>query len=195
MLGRRGRAGCEREREQPGPLGSSSSSASLVTPSRPPAPLLPPPLARAPPGTPLQNNLTELWSLLNFLLPTVFSSLDNFEAWFDFGGVGQAGGDAAIVAAEQRNAVVSKLHQILKPFLLRRVKTDVETSLPGKMELILYAGMSEKQRELNAQLRDKTLNVGSRGAGQDEGALGWSSFAVQWWCSSIAGRLRQCRVP
>lgn len=55
--------------------------------------------------------------------------------------------------------MVTKLHQILKPFLLRRVKTDVETSLPGKMEVILYAPMSDKQRELNAQLRDKTLNV------------------------------------
>ena len=61
--------------------------------------------------------------------------------------------------------VVSKLHQILKPFLLRRVKTDVETSLPGKMEVILYAGMTERQRELNQQLRDKTLNV----SGPEEG--------------------------
>ena len=55
--------------------------------------------------------------------------------------------------------MVSKLHQILKPVQLRRVKTDVETSLPGKMEVILYAGMTERQRELNQQLRDKTLNV------------------------------------
>lgn len=54
---------------------------------------------------------------------------------------------------------MSKLHQILKPFLLRRVKTDVETSLPGKMEVILYASMSDKQKELNQQLRDRTLNV------------------------------------
>lgn len=35
-------------------------------------------------GTPLQNNLAELWSLLNFLLPAVFNSLDDFESWFDF---------------------------------------------------------------------------------------------------------------
>lgn len=120
-------------------------------------------------GTPLQNNLTELWSLLNFLLPDVFSSLENFESWFDFASaVGQEGGDAEILAREQRNKVVSKLHAILKPFLLRRVKTDVETSLPGKMELILYAKMSEKQRKINQQLRDKTLTetMGkSRGSG------------------------------
>ncbi|PRW20842.1 ATP-dependent DNA helicase DDM1 isoform X1 [Chlorella sorokiniana] len=110
-------------------------------------------------GTPLQNNLAELWSLLNFLLPDVFSSLENFESWFDFtSAVGKSDADKEILAQEQRNKVVSKLHQILKPFLLRRVKTDVETSLPGKMEVILYAGMSDKQKELNQQLRDRTLN-------------------------------------
>ena len=49
-------------------------------------------------GTPLQNNLGELWSLLNFLLPDVFTSLKDFEDWFDF-----AGDSASIVAAEQRN--------------------------------------------------------------------------------------------
>lgn len=109
-------------------------------------------------GTPLQNNLTELWSLLNFLLPDVFSSLENFESWFDFAeAVGQEGGDQEILAQEQRNKVISKLHAILKPFLLRRVKTDVETSLPGKMEVILYAEMTDKQREINEQLRTKTL--------------------------------------
>ncbi len=111
-------------------------------------------------GTPLQNNLTELWSLLNFLLPDVFSSLENFESWFDFASqVGQEGADEEIVAREQRGAVVSKLHAILKPFLLRRIKSDVETSLPGKMEVILYSRMSEKQKKINQQLRDKTLGA------------------------------------
>ena len=60
-------------------------------------------------GTPLQNNLSELWSLLNFLLPDVFNSLANFESWFDFSGVGQAGGDQHILAQEQRNRVVRQL--------------------------------------------------------------------------------------
>ncbi len=60
-------------------------------------------------GTPLQNNLSELWSLLNFLLPDVFNSLANFESWFDFSGVGQAGGDQHILAQEQRNRVVRQI--------------------------------------------------------------------------------------
>mmetsp|Transcript_16682 Transcript_16682/g.36078 ORF Transcript_16682/g.36078 Transcript_16682/m.36078 type:complete len:748 (+) Transcript_16682:1282-3525(+) len=109
-------------------------------------------------GTPLQNNLSELWSLLNFLMPDVFSNLSDFEAWFDFSSVvGQEGGDQEIIAAEQRNRVVSKLHAILKPFVLRRLKSDVDISLPRKMEIILYAGMSDKQKDLNKQLLDGTL--------------------------------------
>eukprot|EP00887_Chlorella_sp_A99_P001799 scaffold19.g1799.t1 len=116
-------------------------------------------------GTPLQNNLKELWSLLNFLLPDVFSSLDMFESWFDFSEkLGQEGGDREILAQEQRGRVVSKLHQILKPFLLRRVKTD--------MEVTLYAPMSDKQKEINQQLRDKTLAevVGKLSKGASAGA-------------------------
>jgi ATP-dependent DNA helicase len=42
-------------------------------------------------GTPLQNNLAELWSLLNFILPQVFTSLEKFESWFDITGSGKAG--------------------------------------------------------------------------------------------------------
>ena len=52
------------------------------------------PLLPLPSGTPLQNNLSELWSLLNFIMPDVFSSLTDFEGWFDFGSsVGQEGAD------------------------------------------------------------------------------------------------------
>lgn len=59
-----------------------------------------------PAGTPLQNNLAELWSLLNFLLPDVFSSLENFESWFDFtSAVGTKDADKEILAQEQRNKV------------------------------------------------------------------------------------------
>ena len=54
---------------------------------------------------------------------------------------------------------MSKLHAILRPFLLRRIKSDVETSLPAKMEIVLYAGMSDMQRQFNDQLRDRTLHV------------------------------------
>jgi hypothetical protein len=54
-------------------------------------------------GTPLQNNLSELWSLLNFLLPDIFADLANFESWFDFSGVGEESGNAEILAQQQHN--------------------------------------------------------------------------------------------
>jgi ATP-dependent DNA helicase len=131
-------------------------------------------------GTPLQNNLGELWSLLNFLLPDVFHSLENFESWFDFASsVGQEGADQEILAREQRNNVISKLHGILKPFLLRRVKSDVETSLPGKMELILYASMTEKQKEINQQLRDKTLASSMKSKGGNPSTATLNNMLMQ----------------
>lgn len=55
--------------------------------------------------------------------------------------------------------MVTKLHSILKPFLLRRVKTDVESALPGKLEVVLYAPMTPTQRKLNDQLLKTTLQV------------------------------------
>ena len=82
-----------------------------------------------------------------------------FESWFDFSGVDQEEGQAAIVAQEQRNHVVSKLHSILRPFLLRRIKADVEADLPAKQEIVLYAPMTEEQLKINEQLRAGTLAV------------------------------------
>ena len=94
------------------------------------APEPPPPfpcLPRA--GTPLQNNLAELWSLLNFILPDVFCSLSDFESWFDFSEVGKEGADKALLAQEQRNNVITKLHSLMKPFMLRRTKVRPPGSL------------------------------------------------------------------
>ncbi|EGD74893.1 hypothetical protein PTSG_07121 [Salpingoeca rosetta] len=106
-------------------------------------------------GTPLQNNLSELWSLLNFLLPDIFDDLDAFQRWFDFSDVYSKDADARILAKEQENHIISKLHQILQPFLLRRLKTDVELSIPPKKEMILYAPLTKLQSEYYKALLDK----------------------------------------
>lgn len=114
-------------------------------------------------GTPLQNNLPELWSLLHFLLPDVFSSLSQFQSWFDFtDDIGKEDADSAAADTsrteqEHRAKVVSKLHGILRPFLLRRLKGDVELSLPRKKEILLYAQMVPKQREFNDALVNRTI--------------------------------------
>lgn len=101
-------------------------------------------------GTPLQNNIAELWSLLHFLLPEVFNDLDSFESWFDFSEVLDEKGQKTM--EKKKRNLVSTMHAILKPFLLRRVKTDVETSLPKKREYILYAPMTDEQQELYKEI-------------------------------------------
>ena len=106
-------------------------------------------------GTPLQNSLPELWSLLHFLLPDVFSSLTQFQSWFDFSQQDDAGSDKE---ASKQLKVVEKLHGILKPFLLRRLKGDVETNLPRKKEIVLYAHMVETQKKFNDALVNKTIS-------------------------------------
>lgn len=102
-------------------------------------------------GTPLQNNISELWSLLHFLLPDVFNDLDSFESWFDFSSVLDKNSQADLIEKRKRN-LVSSMHAILKPFLLRRVKTDVEHSLPKKREYILYAPLTSEQKELYREI-------------------------------------------
>ncbi|KIW24699.1 uncharacterized protein PV07_10400 [Cladophialophora immunda] len=103
-------------------------------------------------GTPLQNNIAELWSLLHFLLPEVFNDLDSFERWFDFSSVLEGKKEADEKTLSRRNNLVSTMHAILKPFLLRRVKADVESDLPKKREYILYAPLTSEQKELYREI-------------------------------------------
>ena len=111
-------------------------------------------------GTPLQNNLTELWSLLNFLLPNIFDDLDSFQAWFDFD-FSREDTEEKVFQGEKQHSIVTKLHQILRPFLLRRLKVDVEIGLPNKYEYILFAWMTEWQQSMYADLINKQLNDSS----------------------------------
>ncbi|NXJ06849.1 SMCA1 protein, partial [Odontophorus gujanensis] len=78
-------------------------------------------------GTPLQNNLHELWALLNFLLPDVFNSAD--------------------------------VSRGLEPFLLRRIKAEVEKSLPPKKEVKIYLGLSKMQREWYTRILMKDIDI------------------------------------
>uniref|UniRef100_A0A7S0T1K3 Chromatin-remodeling complex ATPase n=1 Tax=Mantoniella antarctica TaxID=81844 RepID=A0A7S0T1K3_9CHLO len=103
-------------------------------------------------GTPLQNNLHELWALLNFLLPEVFGSAGQFEEWFGNGEEGEANVE-----------VVQQLHKVLRPFLLRRLKAEVEKSLPPKKEMILKVGMSDMQKEFYKRALQKDIEVVNSG--------------------------------
>ncbi|XP_057369062.1 lymphoid-specific helicase-like [Daphnia carinata] len=108
-------------------------------------------------GTPLQNNLSELWSLLNFLLPEIFDDLDVFTEWFRVEELQGSEIDHKIVEMERKENVLSMLHQILSPFLLRRLKTDVDLQIPKKKELLVYCPMSKLQDELYRATVDRSI--------------------------------------
>ncbi|XP_042358683.1 lymphoid-specific helicase [Plectropomus leopardus] len=105
-------------------------------------------------GTPLQNNLAELWSLLNFLLPEVFDDLKSFESWFDIDSITEA---ESVVATEREQNILSMLHQILTPFLLRRLKSDVTLEVPPKKEIIVYAPLTGKQEAFYTAVVNKSI--------------------------------------
>eukprot|EP00939_MAST-03C_sp_MAST-3C-sp1_P005213 g5213.t1 len=110
-------------------------------------------------GTPLQNSLPELWSLLNFLLPHIFHSVDSFETWFNkpFDSFGRSKADESSdqtrLSEEERLLIIHRLHQILRPFLLRRVKDDVLDQLPEKVERVLKCELSAWQKVMYRQIQ------------------------------------------
>ena len=98
-------------------------------------------------GTPLQNSLRELWALLHFIMP------DRFTNWEDF----------EVEHKDCDTKGYSKLHKQLEPFLLRRVKKDVEKSLPAKVEQILRVDMTMVQKQYYKWILTKNYNALSRG--------------------------------
>jgi len=97
-------------------------------------------------GTPLQNDLGELWSLLNMLLPNVFECQKTFEDWFTNALDRQNGGDEEDwLEKEKRVIIIGRLHQILEPFMLRRQVEDVEGKLPPKVAHVIKCPMSMYQ--------------------------------------------------
>jgi ATP-dependent DNA helicase len=89
-------------------------------------------------------------------MPEIFDKLESFESWFDFSELKDKQGYAQILTKERQQKLVASLHAILKPFLLRRVKADVEKMLPKKREYILYAPLTPMQRELYQAILDGT---------------------------------------
>jgi SNF2 family DNA or RNA helicase len=127
-------------------------------------------------GTPLSNALEELWTLLNFLMPDLFNSTDDFQTWFgrssydDDGGGDQAGDDdAAMLSQEEALLVTKRLHQVLRPFMLRRMKESVAGELQKYEEHLIPCHPSPYQQALFSllqyQLVGEKENSGHNGGG------------------------------
>ncbi|OXB82271.1 UNVERIFIED_CONTAM: hypothetical protein H355_007968 [Colinus virginianus] len=101
-------------------------------------------------GTPIQNTMAELWALLHFIMPTLFDSHEEFNEWFSKDIESHAENKSAIDENQ-----LSRLHMILKPFMLRRIKKDVENELSDKIEVLMYCQQTSRQKLLYQALKNK----------------------------------------
>nr|XP_015092625.1 chromatin-remodeling ATPase INO80 isoform X2 [Vicugna pacos] len=101
-------------------------------------------------GTPIQNTMAELWALLHFIMPTLFDSHEEFNEWFSKDIESHAENKSAIDENQ-----LSRLHMILKPFMLRRIKKDVENELSDKIEILMYCQLTSRQKLLYQALKNK----------------------------------------
>ena len=95
-------------------------------------------------GTPLQNNIRELWALLNFIAPDVFSDSRKFEDW--------------VSGAGENERSINKLRNVLQLFFLRREKADVEKSLLPKRIINLYTSLTDMQRQWYKMILQRDLS-------------------------------------
>lgn len=82
-------------------------------------------------GTPIQNSMQELWALLHFIMPTLFDSHEEFSEWFSKDIESHAENKGSLNEHQLR-----RLHMILKPFMLRRIKRNVQHELGEKVKKI-----------------------------------------------------------
>ncbi|KDQ19928.1 hypothetical protein BOTBODRAFT_101773 [Botryobasidium botryosum FD-172 SS1] len=101
-------------------------------------------------GTPIQNSMQELWALLHFIMPSLFDSHDEFSEWFSKDIENHAENKGSNLNEHQ----LRRLHMILKPFMLRRVKKHVQNELGDKIEIDMYCDLSPRQRALYRGLRN-----------------------------------------
>ncbi|KAI0166277.1 SNF2 family N-terminal domain-containing protein [Xylariaceae sp. FL1272] len=130
-------------------------------------------------GTPLQNNLAELWAMLNFVLPTIFKSVKTFDEWFNTPFANTGGQDKMEMNEEEQILVIRRLHKVLRPFLLRRLKKDVEKDLPDKTEKVIKCKFSALQTRLYKQMVTHQKIAVSDGKGGKAGVRGLSNMIMQ----------------
>ncbi|KAI7862197.1 SNF2 family N-terminal domain-containing protein [Spinellus fusiger] len=101
-------------------------------------------------GTPIQNSMQELWALLHFIMPTLFDSHEEFSEWFSKDIESHAENKGTLNEHQLR-----RLHMILKPFMLRRIKRNVQHELGEKIEVEVFCDLTARQRALYKGLKEK----------------------------------------
>ncbi|KAI8368263.1 SNF2 family N-terminal domain-containing protein [Radiomyces spectabilis] len=101
-------------------------------------------------GTPIQNSMQELWALLHFIMPTLFDSHEEFSEWFSKDIESHAENKGSLNEHQLR-----RLHMILKPFMLRRIKRNVQHELGEKIEVEVYCDLTARQKALYRGLKEK----------------------------------------
>ncbi|XP_042020321.1 chromatin-remodeling ATPase INO80-like [Salvia splendens] len=129
-------------------------------------------------GTPVQNNMAELWALLHFIMPTLFDSHEQFNEWFSKGIESHAEHGGTLNEHQ-----LNRLHAILKPFMLRRVKKDVVSELTGKTEVTVHCKLSSRQQAFYQAIKNKIslaeLFDGNRGHLSEKKILNLMNIVIQ----------------
>ena len=94
--------------------------------------------------------MQELWALLHFIMPKLFGNHEQFAEWFS-----KDIEASSMDRGELNKHQLKRLHAVLKPFMLRRLKRDVEQEIGPKTEVELFCDMTFRQRILYQRIRDK----------------------------------------
>uniref|UniRef100_A0A2S2NSL2 Lymphoid-specific helicase n=1 Tax=Schizaphis graminum TaxID=13262 RepID=A0A2S2NSL2_SCHGA len=108
-------------------------------------------------GTPIQNDMSELWSLLNWLMPKIFDQLEDFNSWFVIDKFFDS--NDKIINMAKKDELLDIILKILKPFILRREKKDTDLKLPPKKEIVIYAPLTETQKVLYEATLNKQMEI------------------------------------
>ena len=109
-------------------------------------------------GTPIENRLSELWSIFDYLMPGILGSYPSFRGKYE-----------KAIVQDQNEQAAGRLQRMINPFILRRLKSDVLKDLPEKWETVVYSRLEGEQRDLyyaNAQqLRESIKREGADSSG------------------------------
>jgi len=109
-------------------------------------------------GTPIENRLSELWSIFEYLMPGYLYSYKSFKERFE---------EHIITPSKKEDEALKRLRKMIEPFLLRRLKKDVLKDLPDKVEEVFYAKFDDKQKELY-QATEKNLLMNIKKSSREE---------------------------